>query len=79
MVSEDEDVALDFFKSARLSAEDKDTQTLHAFNEDDYKGEWLLIGRFLRTLTTDGSLTMEEALRIRKKAYQYFLKEGFLW
>ena len=62
MVSEDEDVALDFIKTARLSAEDKDTQTLHAFNEDEYEGEWLLIGRFLRTLTTDASLTKEEAL-----------------
>ena len=57
MVSEDEDVALDFFKKARLSAEDKDMQTLHAFNEDEYEGEWLLIGRFLRTLTADASFT----------------------
>jgi transposase InsO family protein len=79
MVSEEEDVALDFFKMARLSAEDKDTQTLHAFNEDEYEGEWLLIGRFLRTMTMDASLTKEEAQRIRKKAYQYFLKGGFLW
>ena len=79
MVSEDEDVTLDFFKTARLLAEDKDTQTLHAFNENEYKGEWLLIGRFLRTLTVDTSLTKEEALRIWKKAYQYFLKGGFLW
>ena len=79
MISEDEDVALDFFKTARLSAEDRNTQTLHAFNEDKYEGEWLLIGRFLRTLTTDTSLTKEEALRVRKKAYRYFLKGGFLW
>ena len=79
MVSEDEDVALDFFKMARLSAEDKETLNLHAFNEDEYEGEWLLIGRFLRTMTTDASLTKEEALRIRKKAYQYFLKGGLLW
>ena len=74
MVLEDEDVALDFFKTAPLSAEDKDMQTLHAFNENEYEGEWLLIGRFLRTLTGDTSLTKEEALRIRKKAYRYFLK-----
>ena len=37
MVSEDEDVTLDFFKKARLSADDKDMQTLHAFNEDGYE------------------------------------------
>ena len=55
MVSEDEDVSLDFFKTARLSAEDKDTQTLHAFNENEYEGKWLLIGRFLRRMIVDAS------------------------
>ena len=79
MVSEDEDVALDFFKMARLSTEDEHTRTLHAFNENEYEGEWFLIGRFLRTLTADTSLTKEEALRIWKKSYRYFWKGGFLW
>ena len=69
MISEDEDVALDFFKTAQLSAEDK--TNLHTFNEIEYEGEWLLIGRFLRTLMPDASWTKEEALRIRKKAYKY--------
>ena len=50
MISEDEDVALDFFKMAQLSAEDKDMTTLHTFNENEYEREWLLIGRFLRTM-----------------------------
>ena len=67
MISEDEDVALDFFKTAQISAEDKDMTTLHSFNENEYEGEWLLIGRFLRTLMPDASWTKEEALRIRKK------------
>ena len=79
MVSEDEDVVLDFFKTARLSVEDKHTQILHAFNKNEYEGEWLLIGRLLRTLMSDISLMKEEALRIRKKAYRYFVKGGFLW
>ena len=79
MISEDEDVALDFFKTAQLSAEDKDMTTLHTFNENEYEGEWLLIGRFLRTMMPDASWTKEEGLRIRKKSYQYFLKGGFLW
>ena len=78
MILEDEDVALDFFKTAQLSVDDKDI-TLHTFNENEYEGEWLLIGRFLRTLMPDASWTKEEALWIRKKAYQYFLKGGFLW
>ena len=59
--------------------EDKGMTTLHTFNENEYEGEWLLIGRFLRTMMPDASWTKEEALRIRKKAYQYFLKGGFLW
>ena len=78
MVSETEDVALDFFKTTRLSAEDKGMTTLHTFNENEYEGEWLLIGRFLRTMMPDASWTKEEAPQIRKKAYQYFLKGGFL-
>ena len=53
MVWEDEDVTLDFFKTARLSTEDKGMPTLHTFNENEYEGEWLLIGRFLRTMTMD--------------------------
>ena len=39
----------------------------------------LLIVRLLRTMTADASWTKEEALRIKKKPYQYFLKGGFLW
>ena len=79
MISEDEDIALDFFKTARLSAEDKGMTTLHTFNENEYEGEWLLISGFSRTMTADASWTKEEALRIQKKAYRHFLKEGFLW
>ena len=79
MVSEDENVALDFFKVAQLSAKDRGTPTLHAFNENEYEGEGLLIGRFLRTMMADASWKKKEALQIRKKAYQYFLKGGFLW
>ena len=43
------------------------------FNEDDYKGEWLLIRRLLRTMTVEASWTKEEAQTIQKKAYTYFL------
>ena len=41
----------------RLSTEDKGTPTLNAFNENEYDGEWLLIDRFLRTMTADASWT----------------------
>ena len=55
MVSENEDVALDFFKGARLLIENRGAPTLHTFNENEYEGEWLLIGRFLRIITVDAS------------------------
>ena len=38
MVSEEEDVPLDFFKAARLSTENKGMPTLHTFNENEYEG-----------------------------------------
>ena len=69
MVSEDEEVGVDFFESAQLSANGRSTLALHAFNEDDYEGEWLLIGRFLSTMVMDATWTKEEANPIRKKAY----------
>ena len=39
MMSEDEDVTLDFFKMAQASIDDRDLRVLHAFNESEYKGE----------------------------------------
>ena len=45
-------------------AEDKGMTTLHTFNEKEYEGERLLIGRFLRTMMPDASWTKEEALHI---------------
>ena len=73
MVSENEDVALDFFKTAQASVEDQDVQVLHAFNESEYDGEWLHIGKFLSSMTTDSSWSKKQAYRIRKKAYNHFL------
>ena len=69
MVSEDEEVGADFFKSARLETERRSAPPVNDFNEDGYSGEWLLIGRFLRTMTADAAMTKEEAGRLRKKAY----------
>ena len=79
MMSEDEDVTLDFFKTAQASIDDRDVRVLHAFNESEYEGEWLHIGKFLSSMTVDSSWSKEEAQRLRKKAYKYFLRGGFLW
>ena len=61
------------FESAQMSTNGRGTPTLHAFNEDNYEREWLLIGRFLSTMTAEASWTKKEVTRIRKKAYKFFL------
>ena len=55
MVSESEDVPLDFFKIVQASVEDQDVQVLHALNESEYEGEWLHIGKFLNSMMEDSS------------------------
>ena len=55
------------------------TSTLNEFDEKDYEGEWLLIGMLLSTMALDVSWTKEEAGRIRKKAYRFFLQNGKIW
>ena len=66
MLSEDEEVGMDFFESTRISANKQSTPPLNEFNEDDYEGEWLLIGRFLSTMVTGSSWTKEKESRLRR-------------
>ena len=49
---------------------------LNEVNGEDYDGEWLRIGRFLSTTTTDALRTKEEASQLRKEAYIIFLQGG---
>ena len=55
------------------------TPPVNEFDENSYDGEWLLIRRFLKTMTTDASMKKEEVVRLRKKAYRYFLQNGKIW
>ena len=61
MVSEIEDVALNFFKTPQASVDDWDVWVLYAFNESEYEGELLHIGKFLSSMTEDTSWSEEEA------------------
>ena len=79
MVSEDEEGGVDFFKSVRMKVKGRSTPPLNEFDKNDYDGEWLLIGRFRKTMTTDASWTREEASQLRKRAYRYFLRNGKIW
>ena len=79
MVSENEEVGADFFQSARLRTERQNTPPVNGFNEDGYNREWLLIGRFLKTMTIDATTKKEEARWLLKKAYRFFLRNGRIW
>ena len=79
IVSEDEEVGVHFFEAAYVTTDRESTLTLNNFDESKYDGEWLQIGGFLRTMTPDASWTKDEANRIRKKAYRFFLWGGYLW
>jgi hypothetical protein len=79
MVSEDKEVGVDFFETAHLATERASTPTLNKFDEKEYDREWLLIGRFLRTMTPVAEWMKEEANQIRKKAYRFFLRDGRIW
>jgi hypothetical protein len=76
MVSEEEDVGTDFFEAAYLATEQGNTPTLSKFDESGYDGEWLQIGRFVKTMTPAVEWAREEASRIRKKAYRFSLRDG---
>ena len=69
MVSEDEEVGMDFFEAAYVTTDRGSTPALNDFDDSKYDGEWLQIGGFLRTMTPNVSWTKDEANRIRKKAW----------
>ena len=54
-------------------------QVFEAFMDTEYNGEWLMIGRYLNTLTKQEDWSDADFKRIRKKAYGYFLWDGHLW
>jgi hypothetical protein len=71
--SDREEVGSDFFTSSFVR--------VHAtFMEQDYDNEFVDIGKYLSTLRRDeASRTTDDFHCIRKKAYNYLLKDGHLW
>ena len=47
MVSEDEEVGVDFFGTTYVSMRKGSTLALNEFDEGEYDGDWLRIGKFL--------------------------------
>ena len=64
--SEDEEVGVDFFKAAYVTTKRGSNLAFNEFFETKYEGEWLQIGRFLKTMTLDAAWTKEEYNRIRR-------------
>ena len=79
MVDEDEDVGTNFYTMALMRREGLCLATpLELFLEEFYEGEWLNIGRYLSSLKRLEIWSDQEFKRIRRKAYGYFLRDGFL-
>ena len=78
MVSEDEEVGVDFFESAYVTTRAGSTPVLNEFNEGDYNGDWLQIGRSLKTRTPNATWTKEEANQIQKNAYRFCLWDNVI-
>ena len=70
---------MDFFELAYMTTREGSTPALNEFDEGVYDGEWLQIGGFLKMMMSDVAWTTEEANRIRKKAYRFFLRDGSIW
>jgi hypothetical protein len=79
MVSEDEDVGVNFFEVAHLTTERGSTPTLNEFDESEYDGEWLQIGMFLKMMTPAAEWTRENACWIPRKVYRFFLRDRRIW
>ena len=58
-----------------VTTRERSTPALNDFNKGMYDGDWLQIVEFVRTMISDTVWKREEANRIRKKAYRFFLRE----
>ncbi|MCO5601145.1 hypothetical protein L7F22_055264 [Adiantum nelumboides] len=80
MVTEGDEVGTKLHSSSHAKGDHMYlSNALESFLEESYEGDWLLIGQYLSTLSRHEGWSDEEFKRIRRKAYGYFLKNGFLW
>ena len=80
MISDSDDVGTKFYTSAHAKGDYAClSNVLESFSEEMYEDDWILIGRYLSTLARQDNLFDVDFKRIRRKAYGYFLKDGYLW
>ena len=58
---------------------DKAPGTRHYLQAAEYDGEDLTIGQYLETLERPPNLTDDEFRKLRKKAHQYLVRDGYLY
>ena len=78
LMDEDEDENLDFFSINTKMKGSYDLGVYATFHDSEYEGEMLQIGKYLSTHQRDGSWTRKLFSKMRKKAYNFFLREGYL-
>ena len=79
VMTDEEDESFDFF-SINCNLKGSCDLGVHVIlHESEYEGEMLQIGKYLSTHAKDGTWSRELFHKIRKKAYKFFLHEGYLW
>ncbi|KAL3685685.1 hypothetical protein R1sor_003707 [Riccia sorocarpa] len=71
MIEDDDDLGMEFCSISHLRED--------GFREELYEGDLLEIGWYLHTLKKRDSWSDEQYRGIRKKSYNYMLKDGYLW
>ncbi|RYA38525.1 hypothetical protein DD606_25955 [Enterobacter cloacae complex sp. GF14B] len=80
MIIEGDDVGTNFYTIDHAkSSHACFVSSLESFSEELYENEWLLIGRYISTLHKQDDWTEQEFKRIRRKAYGYYSRDGYLW
>ena len=80
MITTSDDVGLKFYTYSHLHVNCRSyARVFEAFMDEAYSTEWLMIGRYLSTLTKQDDWSDANFKKICKKAYGYFLKNGHLW
>ena len=80
MIDDSDDVGTKFYSISHVKGNHVCmSNSLELFLKELYEGDWLLIGSYLSTLTKQEGWSEQEFKRIRRKAYGYFLRDGYLW
>ena len=78
VMADEEDESFDFF-SINFNLKGSCDLGVHVIlHEAEYEGEMLQIGKYLSTHEKDGTWSRELFHKIRKKAYKFFIHEGYL-